>query len=239
MKRKASAMKKIERLARTTTPDGAVLELTARGGDFEVSLGGASLMSSREHHSEEEMARLALPAAATRPRRVLVGGLGMGYTLRAVLDLLTGDDEAVVVELLEAVVAWNRGPLAELAGRPLEDARARVVTADLLDYLSATRETFDAVLLDVDNGPEAFTTTGNARLYQAGGLAAARRCLARGGRLVVWSAFESPGFERTLARAGFSVTVQRTRSRGQKGSRHVLFCGTVAGARPRQGSKQR
>lgn len=211
-------------------PDDTTLVLSARGADFEVSLRGSSLMTSREHHSEERMAEIVCDGLGALPgARLLVGGLGMGYTLRAALDRLRADATVVVVELLEAIVRWNRGPLSHLAGDPLEDARTRTVTTDLVDYLDGCDEAFDGILVDVDNGPEPFTTAGNARLYDARGLARLHTALKKGATMALWSAFESPGFERGLRRAGFEVRVVRTRSRGRKGAHHVLFVGRRIG----------
>jgi spermidine synthase len=208
------------------TPDGSTLKLTSRSGYFEVSLGGLPLMSSSEHHSEEVMADLACESAAGWPdARVMVGGLGMGYTLRAALDRLRPDATVVVVELMEAVVRWNRGPLADLAARPLDDPRTRLEVIDLVDYVAGKPEPFDGILLDVDNGPEPFTTEGNARLYDQRGLSRLRAALRPGGTLVVWSAFESPKFVGLMQRAGFSARVVRARSRGKKGGRHTLYVG--------------
>jgi spermidine synthase len=209
------------------TPAGEVMKLTERSGYYSVSVGRDLLMSSGEHHSEERMAELAIGDAAAWPEsRVLIGGLGMGYTLRAALDRLGPDGRAVVVELMEAVVAWNRGPLAHLAERPLDDPRASVEVVDLVDYLAAQPEPFDGILLDVDNGPEAFTTQTNSRLYSRNGLRRLRAALRPGGTLVVWSAFDSPEFVRRLQQAGFSARSVRARGRGRKGSRHTLFVGT-------------
>ncbi|MFT7463909.1 MAG: spermidine synthase [Pseudohongiellaceae bacterium] len=208
------------------TPDGSTLQLTSRSGYFEVSLGGLPLMSSSQHHSEEAMAELACEGAASGPGgRVMVGGLGMGYTLRAALDRLCPDGTVVVVELIEAVVRWNRGPLADLAERPLDDPRTHLEVIDLVDYLAGKPQPFDAILLDVDNGPEPFTTKGNARLYDQRGLSRLRAALRPGGTLVVWSVFESPKFVGTMQRAGFSARAVRARSRGKKGGRHTLYVG--------------
>jgi spermidine synthase len=161
--------------------------------------------------------------------RVLVGGLGMGYTLRATLDTVGPRAEVVVAELVPAIVAWNRGPLRDLAGRPLEDRRVRVVESDVVDVLRSDDGAFDAILLDVDNGPEALAAKENAWLYGERGLAAIRAAMRRGGVLVVWSAFESPSFEARMRRGGYDVEVVRTRARGttKKGSRHTLYAGRV------------
>jgi spermidine synthase len=187
---------------------------------------GRSLMSSRMHGSEQALAAFAFrPMRAVEPQ-VLVGGLGMGFTLRATLDLLNADATVVVAELVPAVVAWNRGPLGPLAGHPLRDPRVRVETGDVAETLQSSPGRFDAVLLDVDNGPDAFTATANARLYRDQGLAAARDALTPGGVLAVWSAWEDRRFEQRLRYAGFVVEVERVRGRLRKGGpKHTIFIG--------------
>jgi spermidine synthase len=187
---------------------------------------GRSLMSSRMHGSEQALAAFAFrPMRAVEPQ-VLVGGLGMGFTLRATLDLLNADATVVVAELVPAVVAWNRGPLGPLAGHPLRDPRVRVETGDVAETLQSSPGRFDAVLLDVDNGPDAFTATANARLYGDQGLAAARDALTPGGVLAVWSAWEDRRFEQRLRYAGFVVEVERVRGRLRKGGpKHTIFIG--------------
>jgi spermidine synthase len=219
-------MRPLHIIEETTTPDGSVLRLLERDGDWEVSLDGVTLMGSREHYSEEEMAAVACSDLADAPgARVLVGGLGLGFTLRAALDRLRVDATVVVVELLEAVVAWNRQHLAGLAGRPLEDPRVQCVRADLVDWLAAAPEPFDAIVLDLDNGPEAFTVEANARLYSRFGLQRVVRAMRPGAVVVVWSAFASPAFAEALAAAGLDVEVVTSRSRGRRGRRHTLFFG--------------
>ncbi len=213
-------------IAEARTPAGERLTLTSRSGYFSVGVGRDLLMSSAEHHSEERVAELALADAAAWPgTRVLIGGLGMGFTLRAALDRLGAGGRAVVVELMPAVVEWNRGPLAHLAERPLDDPRVTLEVADLVDYVAARPEPFDGIVLDVDNGPEAFTATSNSRLYSRNGLRRLLAALRPGGTLVVWSAFESPPFLRRMQQAGFAARAVRARGRGKKGARHTLFVG--------------
>ena len=157
---------------------------------------------------------------------MLVGGLGMGFTLRATLDVLPPDATVVVAELVPAVVEWNRGPLGSLAAMPLKDRRTRVEVGDVADVLRASRARFDAILLDVDNGPAAFTSAGNAGLYTDHGLAAARKALRAGGVVAVWSAWDYRKFEQRLKYAGFRVGVERVRGRLKKGGpRHTIFLG--------------
>ena len=209
----------------SATPDGTPLTLLQRGDDWVIRARHEDLMSSRMHGSEQEMARIVAP---TRPdARVLVGGLGMGFTLRATLDRLPPGGAVTVCELVPAVVAWNRGPLAPLAGHPLDDPRATLHVGDVGALLRASPGAWDAVLLDVDNGPEAFTQAGNAALYGPAGLAAARAALRRGGALAVWSAFPSPAFVARLRQAGFRAEAHTVRAHAGRGSRHTVFVGRV------------
>ena len=220
-------MKPWELLGQTRAPDGADLSLTLRGGEYVILANGKSLMSSRMHGSEEALATFACARIRERDApRVLVGGLGMGFTLRATLDHLPDAAAVVVAELIPAVVEWNRGPLGPLAGHPLKDRRVQVVPGDVAITLRAAAGAFDAILLDVDNGPAAFATAGNAALYGDVGLAAARRALTGGGILAVWSAREDRKFEQRLKYAGFRVEVERVRARLKKGGpRHTIFLG--------------
>ena len=221
-------MKPWELLGQTRAPDGAELALTRRSGEYVILANGKSLMSSRMHGSEEALATFACARIRGREEpRVLIGGLGMGFSLRAALDLLPADSQVVVAELLPAVVEWNRGPLGPLAGHPLKDRRVRVEQGDVAATLRSSVGAFDAILLDVDNGPAAFATSGNAGLYNDAGLAAARTALRDGGVLAVWSAREDRKFEQRLRYAGFRVEVERVRGRLKKGGpRHAIFLGT-------------
>ena len=220
-------MKPWELLGQARAPDGAELALTLRSGEYVILANGKSLMSSRMHGSEEALATFAFARIRGREEpRVLIGGLGMGFTLRATLDLLPPDGEVVVAELLPAVVEWNRGPLGPLAGHPLKDRRVRVEQGDVAATLRSSDCAFDAILLDVDNGPAAFATSGNAALYNDAGLAAARTALREGGVLAVWSAREDRKFEQRLRYAGFRVEVERVRGRLKKGGpKHTIFIG--------------
>lgn len=220
-------MKPFELLGQTTTPDGTVLKLVRRGDEYLILAGGAVLMSSRMHGSEEELARLACERARTlKQPSLLIGGLGMGFTLRATLDLLPPDAAVIVAELLPAVVEWNRGPLGPLAGHPLKDKRVCVETEDVAVTLGSRLGEFDAVLLDVDNGPAAFTASDNAGLYDERGIAAIRAALKRDGVLAVWAAREDRKFEQCLRDGGFDVQVHRVRGRLKKGGpRHTVFLG--------------
>ena len=211
---------------RATTPDGKELLLYERDGVFSIRVDGLELMTSRAHGSEEAMAALVLSRLGDRSPRVLVGGLGMGFTLRAVLTDLPPSGRVTVAELLPEIVRWNRDHLGHLAGHPLDDERVTLAEQDVAVVMRAHRHAFDAILLDVDNGPAALTDRRNVNLYRPGGLATARRSLRAGGVLGVWSASPDRAFERALARAGFSVSVETVRARrGAKGPRHTIFVG--------------
>jgi spermidine synthase len=218
-------VKRWELLGEARTPDGDLLALMRQDDELVILANGKSLMSSRMHGSEEALA----PLSCGHLRRVdapcvLVGGLGMGFTLRATLDALPATATVVVAELIPAVVAWNHGPLGALAGHPLADPRVRVDVNDVLSTLQAGPARFDAVLLDVDNGPDAFTTSRNAGLYADQGIAAIRAALRPGGVLGVWSAWEDRKFEQRLRYHGFAVQVERVRARLKKGGpRHTIF----------------
>ena len=220
-------MKPLEILGQTITPDGTDMKLTRRDNEYIILANGKSLMSSRMHGSEEALATLACRRVRTLEQPcVLVGGLGMGFTLRATLDSLPQDAMVVVAELVPAVVEWNRGPLGPLAGHPLKDKRVRVDVGDVAVTLSSSPGRFDVVLLDVDNGPAAFTASDNAGLYGDRGLAAARAALKMGGVLAVWSARDDRQFEQRLRYGGFAVQVERVRGRLKKGGpRHSIFLG--------------
>ena len=220
-------MKPFELLAETISPDGTVLKLVRRDDEFIILADGTILMSSRMHGSEEALATFACQQMRTPKKpNVLIGGLGMGFTLRAMLDLLPPDAIVFVAELVPAVVEWNRGPLGPLAGHPLKDARVRVETGDVAVTLRSRPGQFDAVVLDVDNGPAAFTSSNNTGLYNNRGIASARAALKNDGVLAVWSAQEDWKFEDRLRRGGFDVQVQRVRGRLKKGGpRHTIFLG--------------
>jgi spermidine synthase len=201
------------------------MALTRRDREYIILADGKPLMSSRMHGSEEALATLACERARTlEDPCVLVGGLGMGFTLRAALNVLPPEATVIVAELVPAVVEWNRGPLAPLAERPLEDRRVQVFEGDVLDALRANRARLDAVILDVDNGPAAFTDSSNATLYTNEGIATGRGALKGNGVLAVWSAWDDRKFEQRLRYAGFNVEVTRVRARLKKGGpRHTLF----------------
>jgi spermidine synthase len=203
------------------------MKLVRRGDEHILLANGKSLMSSRMHGSEEALATLACQRARMQDRpSVLIGGLGMGFTLRATLDLLPPDATVVVAELMAAVVDWNRGPLGPLAGHPLQDGRVRVEIDDVALVLRSYPGQFDAVLLDVDNGPTALTASNNDGLYDYRGIAAAYAALKMDGVLAVWSAREDRRFEQRLRHGRFAVEVERIRGRlANGGPRHAIFLG--------------
>ena len=211
---------------------GPPLHLMRRGEEYVIRLGSLALMSSRAHGSEESLAELACAALGERAGvRVLVGGLGMGFTLAAALRVLAADARVLVAELFPAVIAWNRGPLAHLAGRPLADPRAEVIEGDVAATISAAKGAFDAILLDVDNGPAGLTRPGNDRLYSADGLRAGARALRPGGVLGVWSVQPDREFAQRMAAADFAVDERIVRARGTRGGRHTLWLGRRPGGR--------
>lgn len=214
-------MKPSERLAVATTPDGSWLELRHHDGDYVIRADGYDLMTSRMHGSEDAMMALACPNPGAGAC-VLIGGLGMGYTLRATLDLLPEQASVVVAELVPEVVEWNRGPLGPLADHPLDDPRTEVAQGDVAAVIRQSEGRFDAILLDVDNGPTAFTQRGNFWLYTRAGLAAIHRALRSKGALAVWSVGDEPGFERTLRGVGFSPSTHKIAGHGKH---HAVFVG--------------
>ncbi len=212
-------------LGRAAVPGNAApLTLHERGGEFVIRIGATALMSSMAHGSEEALAELACARiAGCEDARVLVGGLGMGFTLAAALRHLGPRAHVVVAELISAVVEWNRGPLAHLAGRPLDDARVSVSDGDVGECIRGGRAAFDAILLDVDDGPNGLTRAANDTLYSAAGVRAALAALREGGVLGVWSVAPDAAFTRRLERAGFAVEESIVRARRTKGGRHTLW----------------
>lgn len=200
------------------------LTLKRRGDEFSIMLGSNELMNSRVSGSEEALAKLSCASLEDRPApRLLIGGLGMGFTLRAALAVLGPDARIAVAELVPAVVAWARGPMAGIFAGCLDDPRVAILEADVADAIADASNAYDAILLDVDNGPDGLSRAANDRLYDARGLATARRALAPGGVLAVWSAHPDRAFAARLRRAGFAVEEVNTRARGKRGARHVIW----------------
>lgn len=226
-------MKNLDLIGQAFSGDDTTLKLVRRGNEYIILANGKSLMSSRMHGSEEALATFGCRRARTLEEPcVLIGGLGMGFTLRATLDLLPREATVVVAELVPAVVEWNRGPLAELAGEPLKDRRVRVEIEDVAVTLASRAGQFDAVLLDVDNGPAAFSGSNNDGLYDDRGIAVAYAALKMEGVLAVWSAREDRKFEQRLRHGRFEVEVERVRGRLKKGGpRHTIFLGRKSAGR--------
>ena len=215
-------MKPWETLGQATAPDGATLVLRRRDTEYVIAVDGFTLMVSTVHRSESEM--VALACAKPKPgARFLIGGMGMGFTLRAALDKLPPDGRVIVAELIPDVVEWNRGELGALTNRPLDDPRVDVYLGDVGGAIRSAEGTFDAILLDVDNGPEAFTHATNRWLYTPTGLAAIRIALRPGGALAVWSATEELRFPAKLQAARFIPSVHRVKERGS--GAHSIYIG--------------
>jgi len=231
-------LKPWELLGESRMPDGTEIRLQRRDTEYTIFAAGRILMSSRMSGSEEAMAELACVRARTHEEPVvLIGGLGMGFALRATLDYLPPGATVVVAEVSPAVLEWNRGPLGPLASQPLKDRRVQVELADGKDVIRAAAGRFDAILLDVDNGPHALSTLGNSWFYADSGIAAARTALKPDGVLSVWSAWEDRKFEQRLRYGGFTVEVVRLRARLKKGGpRHTIFLGHL-GAVPARGRR--
>ena len=204
--------------------DGGEMKLYQRAFEFSISVKNEELMNSRMHGSEDALAELACKRIAGRKNlTVLIGGLGMGFTLGAALEHLDSDASVVVAELIPAVVKWNRTHLADLAKRPLDDPRVTVRECDVRLVIKEQAAAYDAILLDVDNGPDGLTHAGNDRLYTHGGLAAAKAALKPGGILAVWSAEPDRSFSKRLRGSGFKMEEVSVRARGTKGRRHTIW----------------
>jgi spermidine synthase len=210
---------------RARAPDGKEIVLAKRGEEWVIRAGGRVLMSSRTHGSEEALASLALGKLEAR-RTILIGGLGLGFTLRAVLDRVPVDARVIVADLVPKIAAWNRGPVAHLAGRPLDDARVRLQIGDVAGRIAEATRAFDAILLDVDNSPSSLVHAGNDRLYGQVGARACLDALKQGGVLAVWSAGPDQRYVETLERTGFATETHSVSARsGAGGVRHVIYIG--------------
>ncbi len=215
-------------LGRAKVPGGDEFRLMQRGDEFTIFVGTIGLMGSRQSGSEEVLARVAAERVGKRPKaRVLIGGLGMGFTLRAALGLFGADAEIVVAELVPEIAgAWASGPLAFLHGKSLDDPRLTLKVGDVGNVMAGDAAKFDAILLDVDNGPEGLSRPGNDRLYSAGGISAAKAALRPGGMLAIWSVAPDPKFTKRLGQSGMKVEELKARAHGGKGARHVIWVAT-------------
>jgi spermidine synthase len=212
-------------------PGGGELRLMRRGAEFSIMLGSNELMNSRLSGSEEALATLTCERIrARREPRILIGGLGMGFTLRAALAALGTRAQVVVAELVPAVVTWARGPMAEVFGKSLIDPRVSILEADVSELIRSGQTRYDAILLDVDNGPEGLTRDANDALYDRNGLSAAHAALTQGGVLAVWSSGPDQNFTRRLRQAGFDVDEVRARAnKARRGARHVIWIAVRTG----------
>ncbi|HEY0353910.1 MAG TPA: spermidine synthase [Enterovirga sp.] len=229
-------------LDRAEMPGGGELRLMQRGREFSIMLGATELMNSRLSGSEEALATLAFSKLHNRDRpHVLIGGLGLGFTLRASLAALAAGARIDVAELVPAVVRWARGPLGEIFGPSLDDPRVAIREGDVGDLIRQSPATYDAILLDVDNGPEGLTREANDALYDVVGLGAARAALRSGGVLAVWSSGPDRDFTQRLRRIGFAVEEARVRANGSRGgARHVIWLATRSyAARPQSRDRTR
>jgi spermidine synthase len=224
-------MKKATVLEQVTTPDGSTQALVERDGEYMIWVNGRELMSTRHAFSEQQLGVVGCqPLRGKKGARVLIGGLGLGFTLRAALENLDADARVVVAELMPAVVAWNENPAYPLASAALLDRRTEVVLGDVAALIAKSIARFDAILLDADNETTAMNTAGNSSLYQSAGLANIARALKPQGTVIYWSVGDDPALVKQLMRAGFVVTAERVRKHpsAKSGGYHVLIVGTRA-----------
>lgn len=220
-------MKPLERLGDARTPNGTRLELFRHDGAYLIRADGVELMSTRRHLSEDRLAEIACAPVRERPRaRVLIGGLGLGFTLRAALRELHDDAEVVVAELVPEVVAWNADPRYDLSVKAMNDPRVRVMQDDVTNVLRANPAGFDAIMLDTDNGPDGMLLSENARLYASRGIALTLAALRAGGIIVYWSVGDDPKFAAALRGAGLEVSTSRVRAHATAGPMHTLYAAT-------------
>lgn len=222
-------MKPRVKIAAARTPDGGEMVLYRHDNDFLIRINGQDLMHSRQHESELALARLGCAHLTGRKApSILIGGLGMGYTLRQALDMLGPDAQVVVGELLGSVVEWNREIFGELNDHPLGDERVGLKKGDVVELIAGSKSRFDAILLDIDNGPDAMTDSGNRRLYGREGIRTCRRALRQQGCLAVWSAEPSKKFEQFLMSCSFHVRRFRVPAyRGSKSQSRFIWVASL------------
>ena len=223
-------MKPYERLGEARTPNGTVLALYRHDGAYLIRADGVELMSTRRHLSEDRLADVACEPLRDRPAaRALIGGLGLGFTLRAALPHLRADAEVVVAELVPEVIAWNADARYDLSREAMRDPRVRIVNDDVVAVLRANAGGFDAIMLDTDNGPEGMLMSENAALYAARGIAATIAALRAGGRIAYWSVGDDRPFVGALQRSGLRVETLRVRAHDTTGPMHTLYVATPRG----------
>ncbi len=223
-------MKPFERLGEARTPGGTLIELYRHDGAYLLRADGVELMSTRRHLSEDRLADVACAPLREVPRaRVLIGGLGLGFTLRAALRQLRGDAEIVVVEFLPEVIAWNADPRYDLSVAAMHDPRVRVVQDDVIHVLRANLAAFDAIILDTDNGPDGMLMAESMPLYATRGIESTVAALRSGGTVVYWSAGDDPAFAGALRRAGLAVRTLRIRAHDTAGPMHTLYVAASRG----------
>ncbi len=219
-------MKRATLLEQVKTPDGSTMALVERDGEYMIRVNGRELMSTRHSFSEEQLGVVACRGRARlEDARVLIGGLGLGFTLRAALANLARSARVLVAELVPEVVAWNRNPAYPLAAVALADPRTQVIIGDVADIMGQSRDGFDAIMLDADNQTTSMNTAGNTSLYHPAGLAKMWRKLEPGGTVVYWSAGEDPLLAKRLATGGFDVEVLGVRKHPTAGGQHTLLVG--------------
>jgi spermidine synthase len=220
-------MKPLERLGEARTPNGTVIALYRHDGAYLIRADGVELMSTRRHLSEDRLAEVACaPLRDVANARVLIGGLGLGFTLRAALRLLRPDAQVVVAELVPEVIAWNQNPEYDLSAEAMRDPRVRIIRDDVSAVLAASPGAFDGIMLDTDNGPDGMLMSENAPLYSARGIASTVAALKPGGSIVYWSVGDDPSFVGALGRARLSVTTLRVRAHDTTGPMHTLYVAT-------------
>ncbi|HWE77844.1 MAG TPA: spermidine synthase [Pseudolabrys sp.] len=219
-----------QRIDSAHIPGGGELRLMRRGSEFAIKLGSNELMNSRLTATEQALATLACDRIKTRAApKILIGGLGMGFTLRAALIVLGPQAQIEVAELVPAVVAWARGPMSELFGDSLVDPRVTIRESDVVDLIRTAGADYDAILLDVDNGPNGIVRKANDRLYDVNGLAAAHKALKQDGVLAVWSSADDAKFTARLRKSGFEVSENAVRAKGPQGrAQHFIWVATRA-----------
>ena len=225
-------MKPLEKLGEARTPSGATIALYRHDGAYLIRADGVELMSTRRHLSEDRLAEIACgPLKDVERARVLIGGLGLGFTLRAALRDLRQDAEVVVAELLAEVIDWNADPRYGISAEAMADPRVRIVHDDVSAVLRTNPATFDAIMLDTDNGPDGMLISENARLYDRAGIASTVAALRPGGTIVYWSVGDDPGFVAALRASGLAVQALRVRAHDTAGPMHTLYVAAPVGKR--------